>query len=434
MPEGRIQIVTHHTPELVWQPRYQHQPNGAAALTGVLVCVDDPREAAERFSRFVGVEPVEKTDTWEMGLHEGRVVFIQTRRFGELYPDRELPCTPYIAEVSLRTDDLAATRRYFDDGGIRYETVGDDALRVAGAEGSGGVLSIPSIAGGRHPLSTDTRYDYDLFTIGAGSGGVRASRMSAVHGARVAVAEERYLGGTCVNVGCIPKKLLVYGSHFADDFEDAAGFGWTVGERAFDWPSLIRNKDQEIARLNSIYRSLLQSHGVELFESRARVLDPHTVEVGDRKVTAANILVATGGWPTVPNVPGREHAITSNEAFHLAEMPRRVVIVGGAYIAVEFAGIFNGLGAEVTQLYRGPLFMRGFDIDVRNTLAEENAQEGHRPPVRSRHRRHRAERREPDGHLERRPGAGDRCRDVRHRPAAQHPRPGNRGDRRRADP
>ena len=225
-------------------------------------------------------------------------------------------------------------------------------------------------------MSTDTRYDYDLFTIGAGSGGVRASRMSAVHGARVAVAEERYLGGTCVNVGCIPKKLLVYGSHFADDFEDAAGFGWTVGERAFDWPSLIRNKDQEIARLNSIYRSLLQDHGVELFESRARVLDPHTVEVAGKKVTAANILVATGGWPTVPNVPGKEHAITSNEAFHLAEMPRRVVIVGGGYIAVEFAGIFNGLGAEVTQLYRGPLFMRGFDIDVRNTLAEEMRKKG----------------------------------------------------------
>ena len=225
-------------------------------------------------------------------------------------------------------------------------------------------------------MSTDTRYDYDLFTIGAGSGGVRASRMSAVHGARVAVAEERYLGGTCVNVGCIPKKLLVYGSHFADDFEDAAGFGWTVGERAFDWPSLIRNKDQEIARLNSIYRSLLDSHGVELFESRARVLDPHTVEVAGKKVTAANILVATGGWPTVPNVPGKEHAITSNEAFHLAEMPRRVVIVGGGYIAVEFAGIFNGLGAEVTQLYRGSLFLRGFDIDVRNTLADEMRKKG----------------------------------------------------------
>ena len=225
-------------------------------------------------------------------------------------------------------------------------------------------------------MSKDTRYDYDLFTIGAGSGGVRASRMSAAYGARVAVAEERYLGGTCVNVGCIPKKLLVYGSHFGGDFEDAAGFGWTVGESVFDWPSLIRNKDQEIARLNSIYRQLLGNAGVEVFESRARVLDPHTVEVDGRQVTAANILVATGGWPTVPNVPGREHAITSNEAFHLSEMPRRVVIVGGGYIAVEFAGIFNGLGAEVTQLYRGPLFMRGFDLDVRNTLAGEMRKKG----------------------------------------------------------
>ena len=225
-------------------------------------------------------------------------------------------------------------------------------------------------------MSKETRYDYDLFTIGAGSGGVRASRMSAAYGARVAVAEERYLGGTCVNVGCIPKKLLVYGSHFGDDFEDAAGFGWTVGERAFDWPSLIRNKDQELARLNSIYRELLAGAGVEVFESRARVLDPHTVEVDGRTVTAANILVATGGWPTVPNVPGKEHAITSNEAFHLDEMPRRVVIIGGGYIAVEFAGIFNGLGAEVTQLYRGPLFMRGFDLDVRDTLADEMRKKG----------------------------------------------------------
>ncbi|MDE0343412.1 MAG: glutathione-disulfide reductase [Deltaproteobacteria bacterium] len=222
----------------------------------------------------------------------------------------------------------------------------------------------------------DTRYDYDLFTIGAGSGGVRASRMAATYGARGATAEERYLGGTCVNVGCIPKKLLVYGSHFADDFEDAAGFGWSVGERSFDWPSLVRNKDQEIARLNSIYRDLLQSHGVELFESRARVLDAHTVEVAGRKVTAAHILVATGGWPTVPNVPGKEHAITSNEAFHLPEMPRHIVIVGGGYIAVEFAGIFHGMGVEVTQLYRGALFMRGFDIDVRNTLAEEMRKKG----------------------------------------------------------
>ena len=225
-------------------------------------------------------------------------------------------------------------------------------------------------------MSTDRRYDFDLFTIGAGSGGVRASRMAASYGARVAVAEERYLGGTCVNVGCIPKKLLVHGSHFAGDFEDARGFGWTVGESAFDWPSLVRNKDREIARLNSVYRKLLEDNGVTLFEARARVLDPHTVEVGDRKVTAAHILVATGGWPTVPDVPGREHAITSNEAFHLPRLPGRMVIGGGGYIAVEFAGIFHGLGVEVTQLYRGPLFLRGFDMDVRRTLADEMRKQG----------------------------------------------------------
>ncbi len=225
-------------------------------------------------------------------------------------------------------------------------------------------------------MNVNSQYEFDLFTIGAGSGGVRASRMSAAYGARVAVAEERYLGGTCVNVGCIPKKLLTYSSHFAHDFEDAAGFGWTVGKRAFDWSSLIRNKDREIARLNSVYHNLLSSSGVKVFDSRATVLSPHSVMVGDQTFTTANILVATGGWPTLPNIPGKEHAITSNEAFQLAEMPKHIVIVGGGYIGVEFAGIFNGLGAEVTQLYRGPLFMRGFDIDVRNTLAGEMQKQG----------------------------------------------------------
>lgn len=225
-------------------------------------------------------------------------------------------------------------------------------------------------------MSSSHAYDFDLFTIGAGSGGVRASRMSAGYGARVAVAEERYLGGTCVNVGCIPKKLLVYGSHFADDFEDAHGFGWTVGETRFDWPTLIRNKDAEIERLNRIYRSLLERAGVTLFESRARVVDPHTVEVEGKKVTAENILVATGGWPIVPDVPGKEHAITSNEMFFLSELPREILIVGGGYIAVEFAGILQGLGVQVTELYRGPLFLRGFDIDIRRTLAEEMRKRG----------------------------------------------------------
>ncbi len=219
-------------------------------------------------------------------------------------------------------------------------------------------------------------FDYDLFTIGAGSGGVRASRFSAGFGARVAVAEERYLGGTCVNVGCIPKKLFAYASHFSEDFEDAAGYGWTVGERRFDWPTLVENKNREISRLNSIYDRMLRAAGVEIFESRARIVDPHTVEVGGKSVTAGHILVATGGWPVVPDIPGKEFAITSNEAFYLDTLPEKIVIVGGGYIAVEFAGIFNGLGVEVIQLYRGPHFLRGFDDDVRHFLADEMRKKG----------------------------------------------------------
>ncbi|MGH0029429.1 MAG: glutathione-disulfide reductase [Myxococcota bacterium] len=215
------------------------------------------------------------------------------------------------------------------------------------------------------------QYDYDLFTLGAGSGGVRASRISAGYGARVAVAEERYLGGTCVNVGCIPKKLFVYASHLREEVEDARGFGWTVGPQTHDWKTLIANKDQEIERLNGIYARLLDGAGVTRMEGRARLLDEHTVDVGGRRVTAEHILVATGGWPHVPDIPGIEHAITSNEAFYLEELPRRVVVVGGGYIAVEFAGIFHGLGSQVTQLYRGPLFLRGFDDDMRQGLAQE---------------------------------------------------------------
>ena len=214
-------------------------------------------------------------------------------------------------------------------------------------------------------------YDFDLFTIGAGSGGVRASRMSAGYGARVAVAEERYLGGTCVNVGCIPKKLMVYASAFSEDFEDAAAYGWTVEATGHDWSRLIANKDREIERLNGIYASLLDNAGVERIEGRARIVDPHTVEVAGRRVTTENILVAVGGWPSLPEIPGIEHAISSNEVFSLKEMPKRALIVGGGYIAVEFAGIFHGLGAQVTQLYRGPLFLRGFDDDVREALAVE---------------------------------------------------------------
>ena len=220
------------------------------------------------------------------------------------------------------------------------------------------------------------QFDYDLFTIGAGSGGVRASRMSASFGAKVAVAEERYLGGTCVNVGCIPKKLLVYASHYGDDFDDLAGYGWTVGERRFDWAKLIENKNKEIIRLNGIYRKILADAGVTLFEGHAEVIDAHTVAVDGKRITAKYILVAVGSWPTVPKFPGSEYAITSNEAFYLPSLPERVIVVGGGYIGVEFAGIFHGLGAQTTQLYRGELFLRGFDDDIRKTLADEMRKRG----------------------------------------------------------
>ncbi len=220
------------------------------------------------------------------------------------------------------------------------------------------------------------KYEYDLFTIGAGSGGVRASRLSASFGAKVAIAEERYLGGTCVNVGCIPKKLLVYAAHFSEDFEDAAGFGWSVGERHVDWRKLITNKNAEIERLNGVYRRLLEQSGATILDGHANILDPHTVFVGQKQYTADHILVATGGWPIAPEVPGSKHAITSNEAFFLPTLPNRIIIVGGGYIGTEFAGIFHGLGTQVTQIYRGPLFLRGFDDDVRKTLAVEMRKKG----------------------------------------------------------
>jgi glutathione reductase (NADPH) len=214
-------------------------------------------------------------------------------------------------------------------------------------------------------------YDFDLFVIGAGSGGVRAARFAAGYGARVAVAESRYLGGTCVNVGCVPKKLLVYGAHFADDFEQAQGFGWALGEAHFDWSTLISNKNREIERLNGIYRNLLVNSGVTLLEGHARIVDDHTVELGGKRYSAKHILIATGGWPQIPEVPGHEHAIGSNEAFFLEQLPKRVLIVGGGYIAVEFASIFNGLGAKTSLLYRGDLFLRGFDKAVRLHLQDE---------------------------------------------------------------
>ena len=214
-------------------------------------------------------------------------------------------------------------------------------------------------------------YDFDLFVIGAGSGGVRAARFAAGYGARVAVAESRYLGGTCVNVGCVPKKLLVYGAHYAEDLDQAQGYGWTIDGATFDWKTLIANKDREIERLNGIYRNLLIDSGVTLMQAHARLVDPHTVEVEGRQHTAEHILIATGGWPFVPEIPGREHAITSNEAFYLDELPRRVLVVGGGYIAVEFASIFRGCGADTKLLYRGELFLRGFDGSLRDHLKDE---------------------------------------------------------------
>ena len=219
-------------------------------------------------------------------------------------------------------------------------------------------------------------YDYDLFVIGGGSAGVRAARFSAGYGARVAIAEERYWGGTCVNVGCIPKKLFVYASHFAEDFRDAAGFGWDVGKPSFDWPTLRDNKTREIERLNGIYDHMLKNAGCDLHWGRARIVDAHTVAVGDKTFSARYILVAVGGWPFVPDIPGKEHVVTSNDAFFLEKLPERMVIVGGGYIAVEFAGIFHGLGVEVTQLYRGPRFLRGFDDDIRERLAIEMRRKG----------------------------------------------------------
>ena len=219
-------------------------------------------------------------------------------------------------------------------------------------------------------------YDFDLFVIGAGSGGVRAARFAAGFGARVAVAESRYLGGTCVNVGCVPKKLLVYGAHFAEDFEQASGFGWSLGEANFDWATLIANKNREIERLNGIYRNLLTNSGVSLFEGHARIVDAHTVEVNGQRHSTERILIATGGWPQIPDIPGREHAISSNEAFFLKQLPKRVLVVGGGYIAVEFASIFHGLGATTSLLYRGDLFLRGFDGAVREHLREELSKKG----------------------------------------------------------
>lgn len=221
-----------------------------------------------------------------------------------------------------------------------------------------------------------SKFDYDLITIGAGSGGVRASRLSSVYGARVGVIEESRVGGTCVMRGCVPKKLLVYGAHFAEHFEDAAGFGWTVGEPSHDWGALVAAKDKELSRLEDVYHRIFTDAGVSLIEGRGVMSDAHTVEVAGKSYTAEKILVGVGGWPFVPDIPGKEHVITSNEALDLKELPKRIVVVGGGYIALEFAGIFNAFGAQVDVLIRSGAVLRGFDHDVTGTVAEELEKKG----------------------------------------------------------
>ena len=212
---------------------------------------------------------------------------------------------------------------------------------------------------------------FDLIVIGAGSGGVRAARMAAGLGARVAIIEQGPLGGTCVNLGCIPKKLFVYGAHYADDLEDASGFGWKLHGMDFDWPRLRDNTANEIKRLNGIYKGLLESAEVRIFSGRASVINPHRVSVEAHELEAKRILIATGSRAFVPDWSGRVHAITSDDAFSLESLPRRALVVGGGYIAVEFAGIFNGLGVDTTLLYRGHMFLRGFDEGVRKFVAAQ---------------------------------------------------------------
>ncbi len=220
--------------------------------------------------------------------------------------------------------------------------------------------------------------DYDLIIIGAGSGGVRLARQSAQRGARVAVVEARYLGGTCVNVGCVPKKLFVYGAQVADELADAAGYGWKVpqSEVSFDWPTLVANKNAEIERLNGIYGQLLEGAGVTVINGTATLRGPNTIAIGKRELTANHITIATGSWPSIPDVPGRDLILSSNEMFYLPQLPREAVVWGGGYIAVEFAGILSGLGVDTTLIYRGELFLRGFDDDIRRFLVTEMEKKG----------------------------------------------------------
>ena len=230
-------------------------------------------------------------------------------------------------------------------------------------------------------------YDYDLFVIGAGSGGIAAARRAAQYGAKVAIAEFKDLGGTCVNRGCIPKKLMVYASHFPDLFEDAQGFGWSPVQSTLDWKKMITGVHKELERLNGVYQNMLDKASVELFRGYAKFLDPHTLEIEDRKVTANKILIAVGGYPVKPDIPGMEYAITSDEMFLLEEQPKRILIMGGGYIGVEFACIMNGLGSDVTQIIRNDLILRGFDDDIRAEIQQGMQKHGIRmlmitdPPI-----------------------------------------------------
>jgi glutathione reductase (NADPH) len=219
-------------------------------------------------------------------------------------------------------------------------------------------------------------HEYDLLVIGAGSGGVRAARVAAGHGAKVAIAEEHRIGGTCVIRGCVPKKLLVYGAHFAEDLEDAARFGWRIEGATFDWPTLRDNVLAEVTRLSGLYTQTLQRHNVEILNGHATLTGPHSARIGDREVRARYTLIATGARPQVPNRPGCEHGITSNEAFHLERVPRRIVISGGGYIANEFAGIFNELGSQVTIINRSDTILRGYDEQIRDRLLQISLTKG----------------------------------------------------------
>ncbi len=219
-------------------------------------------------------------------------------------------------------------------------------------------------------------FDYDLIVIGGGSGGVRAARIAAGHGAKVAICEEYRYGGTCVIRGCVPKKMMVYAAHFHEDFSDSAHYGWNLAVQGFNWNTLIANKDREIDRLNGIYENLLKNAGVTLLHGRGKLLDINTVQIGEQALSAKTILIATGGTPSMPDVPGIEHAISSNEIFYLEQQPQSAIVVGGGYIAVEFAGILNGLGTKTQLVYRGEQILRGFDNAVRDHLAQEIIKKG----------------------------------------------------------